>query len=95
MERTTFGLLFYIRRDRLNKSGEASIYMRLTINGQRADASVKRYIQPHLWNSEKGKANEKGREGSPAARSVPRDRGAVRYHARPAMQGGYPAPFTL
>lgn len=26
MERTTFGLLFYIRRTKLNKSGEASIF---------------------------------------------------------------------
>ena len=48
MERTTFGLLFYIRRDKTNK---------------RADASIKRFIEPHAWNSAKGKANEKSRGG--------------------------------
>ena len=37
--------------------------MRLTINGERADASIKRFIEPHAWNSEKGKANEKCRGG--------------------------------
>ena len=63
MERTTFSLLFYIRRDKLNKRGEAPIFMRLTINGERADASIKRFIEPHAWNSDKGKANEKCRGG--------------------------------
>ena len=63
MERTTFSLLFYIRRDKLNKRGEAPVFMRLTINGERADASIKRFIEPHAWNSDKGKANEKCRGG--------------------------------
>lgn len=63
MERTTFGLLFYIRRDKINKKGEAPVFMRLTINGERADASIKRFIEPHAWNSAKGKANEKCRGG--------------------------------
>lgn len=63
MERTTFGLLFYIRRDKTNKKGESPVFMRLTINGERADASIKRFIEPHAWNSAKGKANEKSRGG--------------------------------
>lgn len=63
MERTTFGLLFYIRRTKLNKAGEAPIFMRMTVNGQRADASVKRFISPRLWNQAKGKAVENGRGG--------------------------------
>ena len=63
MERTTFGLLFYIRRDKTNKRSEAPVFMRLTINGERADASIKRFIEPHAWNSAKGKANEKSRGG--------------------------------
>lgn len=51
--------MFYIRRDKTNKKGEAPVFMRLTINGERADASIKRFIEPHAWNSAKGKANEK------------------------------------
>ena len=60
MERTSFSLLFYIRRTKLNKFGEAPIFMRITVNGNRSDASVKRFIAPRLWNSSKGKATEKG-----------------------------------
>lgn len=55
--------MFYIRRDKTNKKGEVPVFMRLTINGERADASIKRFIEPHAWNSAKGKANEKSRGG--------------------------------
>ena len=37
--------------------------MHLAINGERTDASIKRFIEPHAWNSAKGKANEKCRGG--------------------------------
>ena len=40
MERTTFCLLFYIRRTKLNRNGEAPIMMRITVNGVRVDASI-------------------------------------------------------
>lgn len=52
----TFSLLFYIRTDRKNKENEASIYMRITINGQRAEISTKRYIDPDNWDSHSSKA---------------------------------------
>lgn len=42
MERTTFCLLFYIRRTKLNWNGEAPIMMRITVNGVRGDASMKK-----------------------------------------------------
>ncbi|WP_417016473.1 Arm DNA-binding domain-containing protein [Alistipes sp.] len=61
MKGTTCGLLFYIRRDKINKRGEASVFMRLTINGERADASIKHFIEPHAWNSGKGKVYRKCR----------------------------------
>ncbi len=63
MERTTFNLLFYIRRTRLNKTGEAPVFMRLTIDGTRAEASVKQSIKPQNWNTAKGKAEGASKEG--------------------------------
>ena len=62
MERTTFCLLFYIRRTKLNRNGEAPIMMRITVNGVRVDASVKKTIFPEFWSAAKGKALEKKRE---------------------------------
>ncbi len=62
MERTTFSVLFFIRRTRLNKHGEAPVEMRLTINGVRIDHALKRSVPPDLWNSEKGRALPRTRE---------------------------------
>lgn len=63
MERATFSLLFYIRRTKLNRHGEAPILMRITVNGVRADASIKKTILPPLWDADKGRAVDKKREG--------------------------------
>lgn len=59
MERTTFSVLFYIRRTKLTRNGEAPILLRLTVNGCRIDAYAKKTILPELWSTTKGKALEK------------------------------------
>jgi len=53
----SFSILTYIRTTRLNKQGEASIYLRITVNGRRSEFSVKRKIKPKNWSSEKGRVN--------------------------------------
>lgn len=62
MERTTFSVLFFIRRTRLNKLGEAPIQMRITVNGVRSDSAVKKFILPCLWSTAKGRAIPRNRE---------------------------------
>ena len=37
MQRNYFSILFFIRRTRLLKNGEAPIGLRITVNGQRAE----------------------------------------------------------
>jgi len=59
MERTTFSVLFYIRRTKLTRDGQAPILLRLTVNGIRADLYVKKTIAPAMWSVAKGKALEK------------------------------------
>ena len=54
MKRKSYAILFYLKRPKLNKRGEAPIYMRITIDGVRAEASVHRSIKPEQWNSKKG-----------------------------------------
>ena len=56
MSRTTFSILFYLKRSKLNKKDEAPIYMRITIDGERSETSIKRSIDPDRWNSAKGMA---------------------------------------
>jgi site-specific recombinase XerD len=52
----TFSLLFYIRTTKTKSNGTAPIYVRITINGKRAEFSAKRTIEPTKWNNAKGRA---------------------------------------
>jgi len=53
-ERQTLSILFYLRRDKETKENQAPIYMRITVNGKRAEMATFRYIEPKRWNKEAG-----------------------------------------
>jgi hypothetical protein len=50
-ERRILSILFYLRRDKLNRRKEVPIYMRITVNGRRAEMATNRYIDPERWNN--------------------------------------------
>lgn len=54
MQRNYFSILFFIRRTRLLKNGEAPIGLRITVNGQRAEMQIKRSVAEERWNASKG-----------------------------------------
>ena len=47
----TFGLLFYLKKQKNYVRGKQPIYMRITVDYQRAEISTKREIEPERWNS--------------------------------------------
>lgn len=53
-ERQTLAILFYLRRDKKKSDTEVSIYMRITINGKRAEMAIHRFIDPVYWNNDSG-----------------------------------------
>ena len=54
MNRKTFTILFFIKRTKLLKNGEAPIFMRITLDGLRSEASINRSINPEQWNEGRG-----------------------------------------
>jgi len=56
MERSTFSVLFYIKRSKLLKDGQAPVYLRITIDGKSAEISLKRGINYKLWDITRNKA---------------------------------------
>lgn len=52
----TFSLIFFLRTGRKNKENESSIYMRITVNGERSEVSTKRFINSNNWDSKANKA---------------------------------------
>ncbi|OFY62534.1 MAG: hypothetical protein A2Y71_10440 [Bacteroidetes bacterium RBG_13_42_15] len=53
MERNTFNIIFYVRKNKVKKDGDASLFMRLTINGRRWDSALKIKIDPSKWDAKR------------------------------------------
>ncbi len=58
----TFGLLFYVKKTKMIANGTVPVYLRITIDGERADISSKRYINPDKWNANGQKLGGSGEE---------------------------------
>lgn len=60
----TFNILFWIHRSRIDKKGLAPIWLRITIDGRRAECSTSRRIAPENWNSSLGQAKPECQDGA-------------------------------
>jgi site-specific recombinase XerD len=43
-------VLFYLKKTKKNKAGKAPAYLRITVNGQRAELAVRRSVRPTDWD---------------------------------------------
>ena len=43
-------LHFYVKESKKDKNREAPIYLRITVNGERAEISTNKRINPELWD---------------------------------------------
>lgn len=59
--RSTFSVLFYIKRKKLLKNGDAPVYMRVTVDGRYLEASLKRGVNSKLWNEKKQRSTGRDR----------------------------------
>ena len=55
--RTTLTLLFSMRKPKNYQSGDMPIYLRITVDGQRAEVAVSRKFDPSRWDTHLGRAN--------------------------------------
>jgi len=65
MKKKTFAILFYVKRTKLLKNGEAPVFMRITVDALRAEISIQRSINLSEWIEKKCCAkptNPKNRE---------------------------------
>ncbi|HUX58738.1 MAG TPA: site-specific integrase [Bacteroidales bacterium] len=53
-EKSTFRILFYLKRTKTLNNGESTIFMRITVDGERAEVSTHQSVESNLWNQEKG-----------------------------------------
>ena len=57
MSKSTFTILFYLRKNQVNKGGTSNIMIRLSVNGDVSQFSSKLDIEPELWNVKLGKVS--------------------------------------
>jgi len=65
MKKKTFAILFYVKRTKLLRNGEAPVFMRITVDALRAEMSIQRSINLSDWLEKKGCAkstNAKNKE---------------------------------
>lgn len=52
----TFGIAFYLKKQKATQSGKCPVYARITVNSKRIEISVKRSVEENNWNAGKGMA---------------------------------------
>lgn len=62
----TFSILFWLNKAKMNKQGLIPIWIRITVDGKRAECSTQKQIHPKFWDMENNKVCEKFSE----ARSI-------------------------
>lgn len=55
-KRSTFSVYFYLKKHRTNSDGEIPIYLRISVNTQRAEMSMHMSIDEKSWNASSGRA---------------------------------------
>lgn len=96
MQRNYFSILFFIRRTRLLKNGEAPIGLRITVNGQRAEMQIKRSVAEERWNASKGYVTGKDRKALELNQYLEYVRTKIYQIHRELLQDGKPiTAFTI
>lgn len=54
--KTNFRVSFFLKKAKLLKNGEASVAMRMTVDGQRVENNIRKSILPNLWDQSKERA---------------------------------------
>ncbi|MCC8094780.1 MAG: hypothetical protein LIP05_05130 [Tannerellaceae bacterium] len=51
--KSTFSILFYLKKGKISKDGKATIMVRITIDGLETTFSSKQKVKPTMWNQDK------------------------------------------
>jgi integrase len=55
----TFSILFWLNKAKMNKQGLIPIWIRITVDGKRAECSTQKQIHPKFWDTESNQVSEK------------------------------------
>lgn len=88
MKRTTFSILYFIKRGKTLRNGEAPIYLRITVNGKSTELSIKRSIRPVLWDTTRNKCKGSSDEAKALNDYLDSVRGQLYTHQQTMQERG-------
>ncbi|MCB0755373.1 MAG: phage integrase SAM-like domain-containing protein, partial [Flavobacteriales bacterium] len=56
MQRVTFSIFFFAKKNKPLRNGDLPIYIRVTCNGKSVETSIKRGVPPELWDANRQRA---------------------------------------
>jgi site-specific recombinase XerD len=62
MQKSTFNILFYVKRNAVKANGKMPIMGRITVNGEAVQFGAKTEVNPKIWDTKSGKAVGKTQE---------------------------------
>jgi site-specific recombinase XerD len=80
--RSTFRILFYVRKNYVNKSGKVGIMVRITLNGEISQFSSKLDIDPKSWNTKSGRVIGKSSQANQLNATLDEIRASIVHHYR-------------
>ena len=78
--RSTFKVLFYLKRNEVKKNGQVPVMCRITIDGSISQFSCKTTIDPKLWDISSGRASGKSNEAIAVNRRLDAIRVGINKH---------------
>ncbi len=79
---STFRVLFYLRKNYVNKQGRTAIMIRITIGGDIVQFSSKIDIEPHMWNTPTSRLNGRSAEAQQINNKLDNIRSSIIQHYR-------------
>ena len=84
--RSTFSVIFYLKKDKVKKDGTAPIMGHITMDGTQAQFSCKVSIEPNLWGIKGGRAVGKSVTARETNRMLDKLRAAITRHYQEIME---------
>ena len=84
--RSTFSVIFYLKKDKVKKDGTSPIMGRITVDGTQAQFSCKVSIEPNLWGVKGGRAIGKSVTARETNRVLDKLRAGITRHYQEIME---------
>ena len=89
VEKNTYSVILFIKRGKLLKNGEAPIFLRITVKGERIDISTNQSVDPEHWNPSKGQIKSGAKDASDRNNYLNNLKLKIQKHKRDIIDKGF------